>query len=334
MPLKERLDVVPSQVRLSKHFLLSDLLGCDSVYRKGYKNRFVDEDGTRLREGTTLCKHVLEPLLQQSRLSISYGYISPALSKLIVKYQNPDKPSYHRWDAGAACDVILHDAVNEGVAPIYSAFWIDENLPVSRVITYSESPFICVASRYEEVQSGDYRRALYENRYEGTKKPKFINYSDNPTSRLAQKAAVALYEPWEGAGYPTYHGGGRKQYQHHRTSMYTVLSDFLYSDDAVWFGYANNPPEEAISLFERAGAIYDELVDRLGVKRLSIVRGYESPEWTTSRHNWADGVYLVVVPPIGVDSMDVATEALGIKGVRVVRKGKHGRIAIAAELDK
>lgn len=334
MPSTERLDVVPSQVRLSKHFLLSDLLGCDSVYRKGYKNRFLDKSGVCLREGTTLCRSVLEPLLLQSRLSISYGFISPELSKLIVKYQNPDKPSYHRWDAGAACDVVLHDAVNEGVAPIYSAFWIDENFPVSRVITYSESSFICVASRHEEVQSGDYRRALYENRYEGGKKPKFINYSDNPITRLAQKAAVALYEPWEGAGHPTYHGGGRKQYQHYRTSMYTVLSDFLYSDDAVWFGYANNPPAEAISLFERAGAIYDELVNRLGVRRLSIVRGYESPDWVTSRHNWTDGIYFVVVPPLGVQAMDVADAALGIDGVRVVRKGKNSRVAIAAELDK
>jgi hypothetical protein len=332
MPSTGKLVAVPSQVRLSKHFLLSDFLGCDSVYRKGYINRFEDEDGTRLREGTALCKHVLEPLLKQSRLSISYGFISPSLSKQIVKYQNPDKPSYHRWDAGAACDVVLHDAVNEGIAPIYSAFWIDENLPVSRVITYSESSFICVASRYDEIKSGDYRRALYENRYEGHRKPRFINYSDNPTSRLAQKAAVALYEPWEGAGHPTYHGGGKKQYQHHRTSMYTVLSDFLYSDEAVWFGYQNNPPEEAISLFEQAGAIYDELVNRLGIRRLSIVRGYESPEWIKSRHNWEDGIYLVVVPPHGVDSMDVATEALGIKNVKVVRKGRNKRIAIAASI--
>lgn len=287
-------------------------MGCDSVYRNGYQNVFEDPDGRKLAEARALCQEILEPLLGRSRLSVSYGYISPELSRRIVKYQDPNKPSYHRWDSGAACDVVLHE---EDGPPIFSAFWIDENLPVSRVITYSESPFLCVASRLEEIRSGDPRRALYENRYVGQRKPKFINYSNNPESRLRQKDSVALEYDWEGAGYPTYHGGGRQQFHHRRTSAFTVLSDFLYNSEAVEEGYANAPPNRAFAKFKKAGEVYDGILKSLSIRRMSIVRGYESPEWVDGRHNWADGVYLVVVPPASTDPRDILDAALALDDV-------------------
>jgi hypothetical protein len=296
----------PTKVRLSDNFLLSDFLGCDSVYTHGYRNAF---QGTPQHhtQGTVLCRYVLEPLLKRSRLSISYGYISPELSRKIVKYQSPDKPSYHRWDAGAACDIVLHDMGE--TAPIDSAFWIDENLPVSRVITYSESPFICVASRYEEIRSGDPRRALYENRYVGGRKPQYISYSNNPTNRRAQKKACCLEHDWRGAGYPTYHGGGREQLQHIRTSLYTVLTDFLYSTEAVTEGLVNKPPQRSLTKFRRAGKAYDHIITELELPRLSIVRGYESPSWSQTRHTWTEGVYFAVMPPEYIDPEEIARVA-------------------------
>ena len=321
----------PTTVRLSEHFLLSDFMGCNSVYAKGYPNVF-DGDPKKLREGKTLCQEVLEPLLAYSHLSISYGFISPDLSRLIVKYQDPDKPSYHRWDAGAACDVVLHDrdALNE--PPIFSAFWIDENLPVSRVITYSESPYICVGSRYEEVHKGDHRRALYENRYVGERKPKYIAYSNSPTARRRQKQDCVLEFDWRGAGYPTYHGGGTQQLHHIRTSDFTMLSDFLYSEEAVTNGYANTPTQRGMKKFRRAGALYDALLRALDIRRLSIVRGYESPSWSDSRHDWARGIYLVVIPPEGTDPQDVADAAAELPGVHTAKAGKNRRVAIGADL--
>ena len=265
----------PTTVRLSDHFLLSDFMGCDSVYRLGLPNRFVGGEEA-LEEARVLCRHVLEPLLVKSRLSISYGYISPELSRHIVKYQDPDMPSYHRWDHGAACDIILHEYAGP---PIKAAFWADDNLPMSRTITYSESPFICVATRASEVSSGEPRRALYENRYEGVRKPKYVRYSDNYSTRSRQKQSHKLSHKWRGAGHPTYHGGGRCQLQHRRTGRYTVLSDFLYSKEAVSQGRYNYP-RRSLDRFFLVADVYDYILDTLDIRRMSIVRGYESPLWT------------------------------------------------------
>lgn len=303
--------VTPDSLRLSTHFLLSDFMGCNSVYAKGYANVFPEDVG-RLREGRALAEKVLEPLLEYSRLSITYGFISPELSKLIVKYQDPSKPSYHRWDSGAACDVILHDRIATE-PPIASAFWMDENLPVSRVITYSESPCICVASRAEEIAKGDPRRALYENRYIGERKPQYINYSSSPATRRKQKQEMILEHPWEGGGYPSYHGGGIRQSQHIRTSQYTVLSDFLYSDRAVEGGYVNMT--DAADYASIAGEAYDGIVDALDIRRMSIVRGFESPAWIDSRHNWLQDIRFIVVPPNDTDPDDVVSAARSLDSV-------------------
>lgn len=303
-------------------------MGCNSVYTKGFPNVFYDNEPGKVAEGRALCDNVLEPLLEYSRLSVSYGYISPELSRNIVKYQDPDKPSYHRWDAGAACDVILHDRVNVGAAPVLAAFWIDENLPVSRVITYSESPFICVASRKAEILSGDHRRALYENRYVGERKPKYISYSDSPNTRARQKREVDLSHDWRGAGYPTYHGGGTQQMHHQRASTYTMVSDFLYSTVSVQEGCVNVPTARRMARFREAGALYDSLVTALDVRRLSIVRGYESPSWIKSRHNWVDGICLVVIPPNGLSPDTVVDCALSLAGVWDARVLRGNRVGI------
>ncbi|MGZ7230907.1 hypothetical protein ACXWOM_10635, partial [Streptococcus pyogenes] len=76
-----------------------------------------------------------------------YGFISPELSRKIVKYQDPDKPSHHRWDLGAAADICVHDwvqtlapgAVGTTGAPVHFALRHLRDLPISRLITYSES---------------------------------------------------------------------------------------------------------------------------------------------------------------------------------------------------
>jgi hypothetical protein len=317
----------PTTVRLSEHFLLSDFLGCNSVYRHGYSNDFVGT-ASHLKEARALCNTVLEPVLADNRLSIGYGYLSPSLSALTVKYQDPAKPSYHRWDAGAACDVALHEC---DTAPIYSAIRIDNELPVSRVITYSESPYLCLGVRKEEIDSGDHRRALYENRYVGERKPLYISYSNNPATRLKQKQAITLAHDWRGAGYPTYHGGGTQQLQHIRLSRYTMLSDFLYSTDAVREGCANVPPARSMAKFRKAGAFIDWLLDTAELRRVSIVRAYESPSWAVGKHTWSDGVALVIVAPAGIDTQWLAYIIRANPSVAEVRLGRDRRVLIALE---
>ena len=46
----------PTTVWLSDHILLSDLVGCDSVYRHGYANPVFDTDHAKLREGYKLAE--------------------------------------------------------------------------------------------------------------------------------------------------------------------------------------------------------------------------------------------------------------------------------------
>lgn len=330
----------PTEIRLSDHFLLSDLMGCHSVYAHGYPNVFEGAgllQKNKLREGKVLANKLLEPLLQRSRLSVTYGYISPELSRRIVKYQNPDKPSYHRWDDGAACDVVLHQYVHANVPPIYAACWIDENLPVSRTITYAESPCICVSTRAEEVQKGDPRRALYENRYVGDRKPQYIPYSSNPKTRLSQKAGIVLEHDWQGQGYPSYHGGGIRQVQHYRTSKYTLLSDFLMSPTAMAEGFPNMPTSlggRGLVRFRRAGAVIDSLLVATQARRFSIIQAYQAESWRgQAPSNWKDGAYVILVPPASLHPDDVAHEASQIGCVSTVHVSKKGSVGLVM-LDK
>lgn len=305
----------PTEIRLSDSFLLSDFMGCDSVYRHGYANAVLQADRKKIREGEYLCNHVLQPLIEdQGPLSVIYGYISPKLSKKIVKYQDPDKPSYHRWDYGAAADIIVHDWVQMGVkghegddpdsAPIYLAHWIDEYYDYSRMITYSESPAICIATRSYE----DPRRAFYENRYEGKPKtkPRFITKPTDSQKRIEQGAMLELEYDWRGQGYPSYHAGARRGYEHVRLGRYVVLSDLLYSPRYVSDGIRNRPPTNANHLFwdcaRDAAAVIDEICSHIQ-NRVSVIQGYESQ----GQYDWVAGnrYEMKVALPVGVNYKEV-----------------------------
>lgn len=320
----------PTEVRMSEHFMLSDLMGCNSVYAKGLRNVFDRAEKGKLREGRTLAENLLEPLVQRTRLSVTYGFISPELSRHIVKYQNPDLPSYHRWDAGAACDVVMHQYIHAGLPPIYGAFWVDDNLPASRTITYSESPCICVATKAEEIVSGNHRHALYENRYMGERKPLYVPYSKNARTRIEQQAALRLEHDWRGGGFPSYHGGGTRQAQHIRTSKYTLLSDFLMSTQAMTEGHANMPAnlsQRGLSRFRRAGRVVDGLLEATGARRFSIVQAFQSEEWRgDAPGNWKDGAYLILVPPASMHPDTLAHEAAQIGAVSEVGVASNRRV--------
>lgn len=335
-----------TKVRLSDHFLLSDFLGCTSVYQMGHPNKVTEKDRPKLAEGGYLCENLLEKILaEHGPLSVFYGYISPNLSERIVKYQDPRKPSYHRWDYGAACDIIVHDWVQKGVqdhegddpesAPILLAHEIDVEFDYSRMITYSESPGICVATRSYETP----RRAFYENRYQGEAgaKPHFITY---PASRQKrQELGDNLFEiagdlhDWRGRGYPSYHMSGRKGYEHTRVSKYSLLSDFLYSQQYVEDGTRNRPPTNVDNVFwvcaDSAGRLIDEIVTHLDT-RVSITRGYESGgdyDWVRERAFMMDVTLPVGIPykeisELVSDSPEVSKVSVLDFGQRLVIKGK------------
>lgn len=315
-----------TRVRLSDSFMLSDFLGCTSVYYYGYPNKILRADMKKVYEGEYLCENLLEPIMdEQGPLSICYGYISPDLSRTIVKYQDPNKPSYHRWDHGAAADIIVHDWVQKGVkghegddpesAPIFLAHWLDQNLGYSRMITYSESPCICVATRKDE--GDEPRRAFYENRYQGIRgaKPHFITYPKGHRKReqMAEQLldmAGDLHD-WRGHGYPTYHAGGRKGFEHVRMGKYVMLSDLLYSESYVQGGIRNRVPTSKQNVFWKcakdAANVIDELTTHFD-RRISVSRGYEQGgafDWGAQRC-----FSMEITLPIGIN-MKEAAELVG-----------------------
>lgn len=326
----------PTKTRISEHFLLSDFMFCHSMAVSGHKNVFFDPKNTKIREISYLCDTILEPILaEKGPISVSYGHISDELSGKIVKYQDPKKPSYHRWDAGCAVDICVHDHVLQGLegAPVYLAFEIDCKYAYSRMITYSESPFICIATRLSE-EDGPARRAFYENQYQGKPKvkPKYITYGNN---REAQKATHGLLHDWRGKGFPTYHGGGIRQAQHVRLGPYAMLLDFLYSTHCVNEGARNMPAPDVDTrrTFYRAGRAFSELLLRAETKRLSIVRAYESPRtFDASPYNWEDGWIIQCVPPESIDPNDVAAVAERIETIHSVAvNNRTGILTIAGK---
>lgn len=310
----------PTLVRLSPHFLLSDFMGSHSIYTRGLKNHFIDPSGSKFKEGKHLCESLLEPLLDMyGPASVAYGYISPEVSVDTVSYQDPTRPSYHRWDKGAAADLCFHHAITE-LSPVALAHDIDLDMDYSRMITYSESPFLCLSTQLDEGHKA--RKAFYENRYQGVKggKPLFVKKSATSVGRAKQAAELDLPHGWEGAGYPTYHGGGRKQFQHHRISDFSVLSDYLYSTRAITEGIPNVPNMHKVAdLFEQAGRVYDSLLTELDIPRLSIVRAFESHRVNTDpRYSWREHFAIDFIPPDYLTASDIAHAAQGMPDVCTV----------------
>lgn len=297
---------------LSPHFRLVDFIGNHSFYADGIdnipKDLPWDEDDIRVRNAQALCTEILEPLLERfGPISISYGHITPEFSRKRVTYMDPDVPSHHRWDKGAAADIIVHKYVqglphtpdmrqlfeddNTRTSPASLAHSInDSGARYSRIISYSESPCLCVAVSAEELENGNPRRAFYENRYTGVPKAK-PDYLSMSTPQARARASQFLQEhglphPWEGAGYPTYHGKRGRQYQHMRVSKYTTVLDWMQNinriREASLFPWEKRIPAlhqgSVQDAFAAAGILYDAIIDREDLFRLSISAGYE-PNW-------------------------------------------------------
>jgi hypothetical protein len=308
--------IVDPLTRISEHFILADFLGCYSVYAKGYPNVLKRDKDTafKLANGTALCEEILEKVLDSfGPFSISYGFISQDLSEQIVKYQDPRKPSHHMWSLGAACDVCVHDWINidadeVGNSPIALAHGIDKMcVPYSRMITYSESPYICLAASSKEIARDEPRQAFYENRFIGKPKVK-PDYRQYATRQAKQRAsddleAKGLPHGWVGAGYPTHHCGGFRAFHHIRVSDYTMVSDWLFDMKSISEGHKNIPALDNIKVedaFASAGLVYDRMLELSGALRLSIVEGYVSrsnPSFNPEL-NWYGGEFqFAVIPP-------------------------------------
>lgn len=314
---------------LSDRIVLADLMGCDSVYRYGLQNQITDSDADKLKEGRHLVE-TLEGYTQSWPLSVTYGYISPGLSRSIVRYQDPNRPSYHRWDYGAAMDLVLFRKQEPAYTVSEDDRWYyqseepletlgemySEGTRWSRAITYAESQIFCFGTRRSERPDKE-RMATYENRYMGPgNRPKHIKI---PATRLMNHINKSANVDWRGKGWPSHHGGGRRQYEHVPVGSCNVLSDFLYDALCVNKGIPNRPPvgkpgERMMRNVMAAAMFYERIVMNTG--RLPIIAAYVNPASRHCRIDRSFNDYFVIdiaVPPsnLVVDTASASTRPGG-----------------------
>jgi hypothetical protein len=343
----------PCLTRLGDNFVLSDFLHNDSVIRKGDANIV---PMSVLDAGDVVAAHIIKMgeyanllVSQLGPCSISYGYISHEQSMRRVKWKNPALPSYHRWDDGAAADFLFHDQVhgNEWDGSPYSTAIaivkaVADGPSFSRLITYGESPWICVATGIDDDKAQ--RQAMYWNVYEGFAgaKPRYISFTkndvrmvesgiENENMKIYNVKETVSKHGWVGAGHPTSHGGGIRQAHHIRMGKWLMLSDVLRSPANITLGQGRpthcRPPRKQsdINVLKKKVKVLDRCLDRYygdywgndGATRVSILSGYKGtvvPHEAdyTKELDWDDrnAEFILSVADLGFRNFDNLLDAI------------------------
>jgi hypothetical protein len=213
------------------------------MFVHGYRNIFADVSRIQFN-GFALAQLVDAIVDVFGVASMTYGFISDEVSRRIVRWKPGHLPSYHRWDDGAAVDLVLHEQLgcrqDQGVwstgddwrsSPARQSLDLQERFwdRLDRIITYSESSAICVAIPDEGSVA---RQKAYYNLYKGVTRPLFVK-GVGPKVASTAMSAVQQYG-WRGAGYPTYHNNGSRGSHHYRLGKYLLLSDVVRRCEYVW----------------------------------------------------------------------------------------------------
>jgi hypothetical protein len=117
----------PQNVRVGKHFMLSDFLYSETAVKKGIIN-FPPFDGMEVESLRGLCANILDPVVDRfGALSITYGYSSPELHKKIYAFR---RPGVHNCvgakgsTLAAAADILVHSMQDK---PREVLMWIKGN---------------------------------------------------------------------------------------------------------------------------------------------------------------------------------------------------------------
>jgi hypothetical protein len=238
--------------RLSNHFTLLDFLNAHTFYTSGHPlSRDDFMDGT-LISGRKMCEELLEPLVKEvGPMSFSSGYIP---RHLLSERWTP-----HRWTTadGAATDVIVHDWVNAGKAPIKLVEGIVASqgvtLDFERLITYAGSEVICMAAGRDRN-----RGVVYENvRIPGADKPQFKTWR-----RAGQTGNIRVPDrpDWRRLdGEPVYHTRRALRPQHVRVGEYFTFLDFARDIPAMLDGRNWVPPHDRAPLVQMAQCMAEVL---------------------------------------------------------------------------
>lgn len=136
----------PQSLRVGRNFMLSDFLYSEAAAKKGIANVPPTLDGMEVASIRGLCEYILDPVVDRfGSISITYGYVSPALQKATFP---GSKPTIHNClpsggaYLGAACDFQAH---NTEFSHRDILLWIAANCVYDRLILYPGSTIVCVA---------------------------------------------------------------------------------------------------------------------------------------------------------------------------------------------
>ncbi|MBD0301931.1 MAG: hypothetical protein ICV85_07025 [Tolypothrix sp. T3-bin4] len=134
----------PQDVRVGKHFVLSDFLYSQTAVMRGIPNCPSSWTGVEVKGLKGLCKHILDPVVEEfGAVSVTFGFCSLALWK--HWYPNLVEPrALHLFrppqgGIGGAADIVIH--AYQDPRPVFN--WIRVNCDFDRLILYPGSPIIC-----------------------------------------------------------------------------------------------------------------------------------------------------------------------------------------------
>lgn len=285
------------EIRLSANFVMSDFLQSPAFYESGCRLKISDLNPTALQAGKYLCNDLLEPLVKEfGPVSVGAGYVRKDFCK---SGHPPDSP--HFWKNNtAAADVVVHNWVNQGNAPI-NLVNTGKLHPFERFISYAGSEYVCLTYK----PRGRYR--VLENRRNPGAASTRMQYdaSEMPVD-------IPIRHQWRRTQSEIPSNSRELRAHHIRVGEYFTLLDFCRSPYAYESGFpwVVPPGHEPQTTYARMAAeLLDPVVKRWG--RTPIVRGLMPRQLAEKEENpslwtWRAGPAAVeFIPPVGSSSLQI-----------------------------
>lgn len=137
----------PQDVRVGRHFMLSDFLYSETAVERGIANCPSSWSGAEVKGLRGLCSHILDPVVDQfGPVSVTFGFCSLALWKYWYPSQKTPVALHlfrpPQGGIGGAADILIHSTPKD---PRSVFNWIRANCVYDRLIIYPGSAIICVA---------------------------------------------------------------------------------------------------------------------------------------------------------------------------------------------
>lgn len=156
----------PQNIRVGKHFMLSDFLYSETAMLRGIPNPPPPETGPEIDGMRGLCQAILDPVVERfGPVSLTYAYVSPQLAQNL-RMGGPLHSYRLKGKVGGAADVVIHGA---DYREAYE--WVMDNCSYDRLIMFPGSEIICLgwtdkprrhAKQWVISSSGDRRYIDYE----------------------------------------------------------------------------------------------------------------------------------------------------------------------------